>query len=92
MNDQIPVYATFTSTCRLCGSTVQTVAGHPLRHRCAPRWPQCHEAVVDADGEEVPCEKPAVRNRVDDRPDEEPSVYPVCAEHDRPPYPQEGDR
>lgn len=42
----------------------------------------CHEAVI-RDGEEEPCERPAVGYRLDP---EHGTPYPVCRKHHRPPY------
>lgn len=47
------------------------------------KYLECHEAVVDRDGHEGPCDRPAVGWRLDTR---DGAPYPVCRRHDRPPY------
>lgn len=46
---------------------------------------ECHEAVVDDDGEEQPCNAYAVAYREDVEDDAVLGVYPVCETHARPP-------
>lgn len=46
---------------------------------------KCHEAVVDRDGIEGPCDRPAVGNRYDTEFIGE-GPYPVCRRHHRGPF------
>lgn len=43
------------------------------------KYQECHETVLDRDGTEQPCGRPAVGYRADHDPDEDP--YPVCRRH-----------
>lgn len=55
---------------------------HPTWH---VDYQECHEAVRDSDGDEQPCDRPAVGYRYDpEYPGEGP--YPVCRRHHRPPF------